>query len=175
VKNTDGVRTCLEKQGEAELLAFQIKQRWPQNDTDQSKKAEELYNTATVKAASFLNATVQDAKLNGEVRVSKQRFTTSEASAALDVFIKEANGFLYGASRPVADPATVALIATVTELVIDKIIELDKDARVAAIESLKQVIAESKPRLYDDITAPYIANKYGLSPVAPSSPTPHSP
>ena len=162
VKDTSGIKNYLQDQGKAEILAIEIKDKNPDENSTAYQNAERLYNEAAGAGNGWTKGIVFDARMKREVNVSTEDYTNSKAGKAISEFLSLGSNLTY-AKKYSFDPVTATTLATFIVGCIDRI-EQQNDERVErAIEAIDGEFSRAYWTTFKNTTTDWIDNKYKLS------------
>lgn len=145
VKNTDGIKECINQEAKAEITALRVKGSFAAG-SPQSTEAANLYDQAAGSVNGFLRGVSFDAQAKRVVEVSLATYQSSPASSALDKFTKRGEelvgaGIAPAALVPILVAAAEFAISTVTKIqaendkrereAVDRVVSLLKQAEMA--------------------------------------------
>ncbi|HEV7298636.1 MAG TPA: hypothetical protein VGN72_04665 [Tepidisphaeraceae bacterium] len=175
VKDTAGIRRCLEDAGRAESYAVAIKERYQPNDP-QYNQFSSTYLVASTTTNGYLEGLSGDIRIRGVVDVPVEDYEASRAFTELTQLDAQGRE-LMGAG---VDPASVVTTGAIVKFAVEVVNEIQAwhDRRKAkAIAGVIETLQQSKMRTFASLNQQALATRYaspapGTPATAPASAQP---
>jgi len=156
IKDTSGIKKYLGDQGEAEMLAIEIKANNPDKNSSAYRNTERLYNKAAGAGNGWTSGIVLDARNKQEVDVSVEDYKNSSAGKALSEFLALDSSF----KTKSFDPVTAAALVTFVTDSIERVGKLNDQFVERAVKRLEHEFSRSRWTTFEKTTSEWIDEKY---------------